>query len=330
MNHKNKLPQLAVILLILALMLPASSVYMAMGKKKHHTDPLEYNKLTKQVNVYMNEGMYNQAIYKANTYMVLNSDNYKAYNLLSSIYYAINNKYKAAEYSEKSLNLNSKQSCTMVNLAGLYKELGEYDKAIKIYRELQEEKPDSAMLYAGIGLCLVGKGKIQEGINNYQLGIALEPNNSDSYNNIAMAYSKMNESDRAIEYFKKAIELAPDSYKAYNNLSLEYYNIRDYVKSHEYLLKAVKIEPEAPELYNNLGFLYLGQGDYDYAETYFIKAVQLNPNYADAINNLGVIQENRGDLQKAKAYYERALLINPGYVEAKNNIEKVSAKLNLG
>ena len=69
---------------------------------------------------------------------------------------------------------------------------------------------------------LFADGKLEEAIGIYRAAIAVDPNYSDAWHGLAMAYSELKQHDQAIEAGKRLVELVPDDTLAHTSLSRFY------------------------------------------------------------------------------------------------------------
>ena len=164
--------------------------------------------------------------------------------------------------------------------------------------------------------------------------IQIDPEYSEAYNNLGLAYRSNGDYDSAIEYYQKALkfdlkQLGPDHLNIairYNNMGVVFSRKREHDSAIEYYQKALKINlkqlrPDNPKVatsYNNLGLAYKRKGNYDRALEYYQKALkidlkQLGPDHPDVAiryNNMGRAYAGKGDYDRAIKYYRKALKID--------------------
>jgi len=86
------------------------------------------------------------------------------------------------------------------------------------------------------------------------------------FNNMGMAYFRLNKKNQAIKNFNKAIVFSPKESQFWANLGGAYGSIGDYENSVFALRKGLNIAPDSIHLRKNLAITYMHMGD-------FIKAV---------------------------------------------------------
>lgn len=62
-------------------------------------------------------------------------------------------------------------------------------------------------------------GKIDKALQHLRNGIALDPGNTDAYNDLGVIYFNMSQPEKAIEAFSTMIEIDPDCFRAHVNLA---------------------------------------------------------------------------------------------------------------
>ncbi|MBP1685218.1 MAG: repeat protein [Deltaproteobacteria bacterium] len=81
--------------------------------------------------------------------------------------------------------------------------------------------PTSQDLYDQAVDC-IAEGKLDDAIITYQGALAVDPNFSDAWEGLSMAYADKEMWAEAIAAAKKVVELSPDDQLAYTNLSRIY------------------------------------------------------------------------------------------------------------
>ena len=90
------------------------------------------------------------------------------------------------------------------NLLGLsYKNLAKLQEAIKVFEFLVNGCPKNAFYKSNLGNCYMMLGRINEGIKFFQESIKDDPNFTTAYENLALAYTEINELDK----LKKPLKL---------------------------------------------------------------------------------------------------------------------------
>ena len=134
---------------------------------------------------------------------------------------------KAEEYIQKAIAINP-DPYFYENLAKVYLEMEDAQKAIAIYSELLKYMPDSYNFVFNIAAAYKLAGNIDKAIEMYERAIEIIPTNPDAYHNLGLIYTDLGNPQKTIEYYKKAIKLTPDDVELQYFTSLAYFRNRDY------------------------------------------------------------------------------------------------------
>jgi tetratricopeptide (TPR) repeat protein len=173
---------------------------------------------------------------------------------------------KAANYFETAINIIPDSTDAYKNLAFVYINTREYDKAAEPLKKLND-KEKSVESYQFLGEIL------------YEQGNQLKENDSTAAMNYYNEAIKVLEEGRKIYPNEPKILLAlSNSYIAANKLDVA----KDVFKA------GVEAEPGNKYYRYNYGVLLLGAEEYAEAEKQFVKAIEIDPDYENALYNLGV------------------------------------------
>lgn len=235
------------------------------------------------------------------------------------------------------------------NIASIYMEMGDYQKALEYYDKVQKidetvlglEHSQTAVTYNGIALVYFSMGNYTEALEYYGKARKIEenvlgpehPNTLITYDNIGNVYRDLGDYQKALEYYDKELMRLETVFginnkstaTVYNNLAIVYDALGDYQKALEYYEKAQKIHlivlgPEHPDTastYHNIGCVYLNMGDYTTALENFEKAQKIeetvlgmaHPEIASTYCQIANSYRIKGDYSKALEYHHKALKI---------------------
>lgn len=160
---------------------------------------------------------------------------------------------------EKALELDDLNNIARTNLANLYYNNGELNKAETTFRTIIEQEPEYGPTYYSLGLLLAEVKRINE----------------------------------AIEQFEKAIIYMPQNVRVYYNLSLLYDKENKIEKAKETILKGLQIAPENEDLLYTAAYLYSKNGEIQSARNYALKLTTMfpnNPQYISLLQQLNPTQ----------------------------------------
>ena len=94
-----------------------------------------------------------------------------------------NNLPDAIEKLKQAIALSGKDSLLYTKLAGIYSEIGEYDKALATYSKAIQLKPDDAFVYISVGSIYETQGKYDDAYAAYHKALQLFPEYKYNYLN---------------------------------------------------------------------------------------------------------------------------------------------------
>jgi len=195
-----------------------------------------------------------------------------------------------------------------------------YADVATLWETTIQRNPQCWMAHNNLGLILLDKGLVDEGMDHFQIAIAIRPQYPAAYNNLGTALTDKGEINEAIADFQKALQLNPDYAEAFNNLGAALLRKGQTDEAIASCQKALQIKPRYADACNNLGTALMQKGRTDDAMVQFQKALQLNPDCADAQYNLANawLQKGRGD--QAIVEFQKVLAIQPDRADAHNNL----------
>lgn len=180
--------------------------------------------------------------------------------------------------------LNYNKAVIYSDLANIYKEEGDLEKAKEVLQEGIDKFPnDAGVLFAKINI-LLEEQKYDKVIESLESAIQLAPENYTLYFVQGQSYESMKEIDNAEAAYLKAIEINPEYTDAYYNLGALHYN-----KGVEKYSKANELPLDAVDEYNKMA----AEANKDFldAQPYFEKAFEALPDDENLKNSLKQIYQ---------------------------------------
>lgn len=187
----------------------------------------------------------------------------------------------------------------MLHLGSIYRNQGEYDKAIDNYtksqvllKELNDKQVLANVMYL-LGIVYHMRGNPQKAIDLNEESLAILEQIGDKKNvgrtcaNLGVMYSYLGKRDKSYDFHIKSLRISLEigdirgESMAYSNLAKCYLGDEDYDKAHEYFLKNLVISEEIGDKTSlsaslgNLAILHTRTEEYDKAETYLIRAEKI-------------------------------------------------------
>jgi len=224
-------------------------------------------------------------------------------------------------------------------LGNTYIDMGEYDKAMKIYisglnkaKEL-DDKQGIAVSLNSIGNIYNDQGVYNKALECYDKAFAafklLDNKNgmADIFTNAGLIYYEKGNYKKALVYQNKALAIYKDvNYKpgiqlVLSNSGLIYGHIGEYDKALDSYETSIKISKEINDkqgesiVLHNTGNIYHDKGQYNKVLSYYKKSLAIDIKLGDkygiayTLNNIGILYFDKGKYNKGKKYFNNSLTI---------------------
>ena len=143
-----------------------------------------------------------------------------------------------------------------------------------------ESKPDFGSLQAAKehfhkGDLYAEDGQFISAISEYKRAIELDPNNSNTYENLAIALAKTGHFQDALKVMQTAIRLSPDDAMKYATLGIIYHADNKLQQALVHYIRSVRLNPGHGEMYYNIAMIYSELGQFESAYRNCLQAQSL-------------------------------------------------------
>jgi len=165
---------------------------------------------------YHGRGLDERAIGAFQRAIDLNPDDPAVHNFLGAVYLGKGRLDDAIACFNRALSnpLYDTPATALYNLGRAYYEKGQYDPALKHYRDAAAREPDTVLMpliEKDIGRVWLAKDDPEEAIRHFLKSIELAPSLAESHYWLGVCYQKQNQTGEAAAAFQTAIKLAPTS-----------------------------------------------------------------------------------------------------------------------
>ena len=180
------------------------------------------------------------------------------------IFYNLRRFVESIKYLTKAYSLNSNNPSLLLYLGGAYYESFQFNQAAITFNKLIQLDPNSIVAYCNLANIALQKSNINEALR-YSLK-ALELNNTSSYANSTHAVILSRSKDiktqkEAITYFERAILYDPNDANSYANLAGVNFLLNELDECKSNADKSLKIDPKNNIGMQNLATYYQAVGD---------------------------------------------------------------------
>ncbi len=201
---------------------------------------------------------------------------------------------------------------------------GNLQRAVEIYRQTLATNPNDSNAWQLLGVAFLQSNNPQQAIECLTRSLALDGNQPHVLSNLGGVYVRVGKLEEAKCCYVRALELQPDFAELHNNLGHLLGLQNDHANARHCFEKALQLKATYPEAHNNLGQALRAQGENEAACQAFRRALELNPNYVSAHNNLASYYSQHGRFAEAEVHIQRALAIAPNNANALANFAYVA------
>ena len=273
------------------------------------------------------------------------------YRINATFAMVVNDNRKAIEAYEDLARISPDDSEMLLNLAGLYRATGAFDRAREDYTKLLAHDPKYVDALVGLGQAETLSGHAQAGLDylNRALTLAIQLGNDEgkasALDTIGSAYNALDKPDEALRNLQQALDIRR-SFADKRGLATTLNSMGRVQERLGKLNNALSSYNEALQLRQsigdkkgvgatliNLGNLSEREGKYDQAISFYKQSLQIQHDVGDptyealCLNNIGSAYLDRGDYDDALTYLQQALQLR----EKLNNSSDISDTVhNLG
>ncbi len=230
---------------------------------------------------------------------------------------ASNNGVDAAQiYLRLALFLNPASDIAKLELAELYGNLEQWDKAISVADTIHDGSPFFVNSRVRKALYLNALQKNDEAVALLKALLEKNPKEEQIVQTLASIESARKNYEASIPYYNRAIELAGAPEKKHWGLyyarGIAYERTKQWEKAEPDFKKALELDPEEGAVLNYLGYSWLDQ-NMNIPEAFDLikKAVRLKPNDGYIIDSLGWGYYIQKDYEQALKNLEKAVELRP-------------------
>jgi Tfp pilus assembly protein PilF len=197
---------------------------------------------------------------------------------------------------------------------------------LRIYENILEAFPDSAMANYQMARELQDLGRLREAKVHYERVLARAPDMLPAHIFYGVLLSDQREWPEARKRFEYALTKDPNNPEVHNNLGIVLDEQGDLAQAKVHLERAIELAPRYALAHANLGMVLSELNEPAGAVKHFETAIQIDPDQYMAHNSLGELLLKQDKLNEARTHFEHALRIDPGYGPARRNLEAIQPR----
>ncbi len=150
------------------------------------------------------------------------------------------------------------------------------------------------------------KESVEEAQKHAKAVLALEPNNPDALDVLAVTDLKLGNPESAQSYAEQAVSKSPEHLQSWAMLATVKMARKDLAGAEQALQQACAKLPKSPEARFYLGDFYLSHGRAPEAEQQYRQALAIDPKFGPALMNLGAMQARASQTDQAEQTFRQA------------------------
>ncbi|KAM3925952.1 protein O-mannosyl-transferase TMTC1 [Leptodactylus fuscus] len=233
---------------------------------------------------------------------------------------------KAVSHYLLALRLRPSHHVAMLNLGRLYRAINQNSEAEKWYKKALQLSHDIDVM-TPLGALYYNTGQYDEALRLYKEATALHPHSVQIRLSLAQVQAMMGLTQEAEGLARLIADEVPDCIECFRLLSAIYSKQEDHAKALDMIDIALHMKPQDPktmsELYFTKGNQLREMNQLDEAFKSYSRVADLSPKQAQAWMNMGGIKHIQGDYSAARAYYQKAALLDPDSKLLKENLAKL-------
>ncbi len=272
------------------------------------------------------------------TYIEHEPKDFDGYMGLARVYVLLDKPDEAKEAYEQALELRGDEPNALNELANVYYNDKDYERAERLYLAALEADPDFKWGYFNLGnLYAYVRSDPDTAADYYEKAYRLDRQYTGALVELTLLEVRRSEWDDAIGWLMRGIKLTPDdafwSYYlgyAYDEKATQKRNEgktriaeRYMTTAEKHLLEAARLDPDNADTYNLLGNLRLNNGEAEQAVPHYEKALELNKDHQFATVNLASAMRSLERYEDAETYFKRTLEIAPDYAFAVHELAEL-------
>ncbi|MCK4767755.1 MAG: tetratricopeptide repeat protein, partial [Desulfobacula sp.] len=249
-------------------------------------------------------------------------------------YEAIEDFEKAVSYYLKIRPVHSQYKKTVLNIAFLYKKLGEPQTAINYLEKEYKVLPKDIDIIIYLASFYEKDENYKKAIHLLKKGLGDFSENTSLLFRLGAVQDKAGFKEDSISTMKKIIKIDPKDASALNYLGYSYADLGIKLdKALSLIKRAYEIKPDDGYITDSLGWVYYKKGEYEKAVEYLEKAAESTSFETIIADHLGDAYQKTNQLKKAINTYKKALSNakdedKEKVVELKKKIDAVQKKIN--
>ncbi|NES21726.1 MAG: tetratricopeptide repeat protein [Symploca sp. SIO3E6] len=271
------------------------------------------NLLREQGRLFESDGDSSQALDCYDRALIVDYNNYKAWNSKSSLLYNLERYEEMIESCDRFLKIKPDYVDSW-NIRGLaLHNLRRYEEAIESYDRALDIQPEDVYGWTLRGIALENLERYEEALASYKHALQIQPDYDCAWVNRGDVLHKLERNEEALASYERALEIKPDFYYAWSNRGRLLYKLERNEEALASYERALEIKPDFYYAWSNRGDALRNLERYEEALTSYERTLELQPDYQHALIKRGGVFCILKQYEEAFNSFDRALELQPNY-----------------
>ena len=218
--------------------------------------------------------------------------------------------HEALEAYQQAHSLQSNDAGVLNCLAIDYTRVGQYDKALETFEEIEKIDPDFEPAYCNRIITYSELGNHEAAEHMFYMAQQLKDDCPLCYYNIGNSLFARQLYDRAIWCWERTRRLDPHHPQVDGRIAQAYWANGQRRRAKEFFLAELRRHPGDLEILLDTGILLLEMNELDAAREKFSRILEIDPDQAQAHQYLGELQLHQGNITQAVESFNQALRLD--------------------
>ncbi|MCP4253041.1 MAG: tetratricopeptide repeat protein, partial [Candidatus Scalindua sp.] len=209
-------------------------------------------------------------------------------------------------------------------LASTYLVTKQNEKAIEVYNEIKNSKPEFTSPYYDLARAYISSDKEEDAISTYRDLLDVDNKSVPARLAISGLLLKKGSLDEAAKMVGEAVELDPENVQAHNLSGEISLAVTEYEKAEKSFSKAIELGSDASVGHYNMARTKFAQGEYDECIEHCNTTLQTKVADVRVLNVLGMALLKKGMVGDAVAVFNKIIGINSDFVPAYITLAKIN------
>lgn len=225
---------------------------------------------------------------------------------------------EAAAHLKSALSIDPRQLEVRFELIAVYRLLGDTAQALAQLNLLQDARPSDARVKYTDALLASDRNDLTAAIGGFREALNLDPTLLGAWQDLGIAYIKLQRWPEAVETFGELAHRQPDSVDGAYFYALALYNSGRVAEAEREARRALRLNAGAAAAHTLLGIILASRGNANAeASESLMQAAALDPQSFDAHFYLGRVRYAMRDYAEAAKSLRAAVALNPRHPEAR-------------